>query len=40
MYGKSAMKGKKYPVLLWIDENNIIHEIDWKNYHPEWETIY
>jgi group I intron endonuclease len=39
MYGKSAMKGKKYPILLWIDENNIIHEmsiIGKKRHHPDW----
>lgn len=39
MYGKSAMKGKHYPKLKWIDENNNIIEmcILAKNrYHPNW----
>ena len=39
MYGKSAMKGKKYPKLAWIDENGnlqymcLAHK---KRYHPNW----
>ena len=40
MYGKiGAMKNKKYPKLLWIDENNNIHEmsiIGKKRHHPNW----
>ena len=39
MYGKSAMKGKHYEVLTWVDERGNLHymcEKAKKRYHPDW----
>ena len=39
MYGKSAMKNKHYPKLLWVDLNGDLHEmsiIGKKVHHPDW----
>ena len=39
MYGKSAMKGKKYPKLAWIDEDGNLQYMclpHKKRYHPNW----
>ena len=39
MYGKSAVRGKHYPKLLWIDPNGELHEMTApakKRYHPNW----